>query len=98
MVARATSEAIQLSVTRGDDELQMNEKQQFQTIFRFLENLNGEVGGRMMSALEPEFDVRLKKLAAGKLDEKNRDLVLEELAKDPAAISRLARYLSSEED
>ncbi len=52
----------------------MNEKQQFQTIFRFLEGLNGEVGGRMVSAVDPEFDVRLKKLATGKLDEKNRDL------------------------
>lgn len=75
----------------------MNEKQQFQAIFRFLENLNGEVGGRMVSAVDPEFDVRLKKLAAGKLDEKNRDLILEELAKDPAAVSRLAQYLSGEE-
>jgi hypothetical protein len=76
----------------------MNEKQQFQTIFRFLENLHGEVGGRMASALDPEFDARLKKLAAGKLDEKNRDLILDELAKDPTAVSRLAEYLSAEKD
>jgi hypothetical protein len=76
----------------------MNEKQQFQTIFRFLENLNGEVGGRMASAVDPEFDARLKKLAAGKLDEKNRELVLDELAKDPGAVSRLAYYLIDEED
>jgi hypothetical protein len=76
----------------------MNEKQQFQTIFRFLENLNGEVGGRMVSAVEPELDVRLKKLAAGKLDEKNRDLILDELAKDPGALSRLAQYLSAGEN
>ena len=76
----------------------MNEKQQFQTIFRFLENLNGEVGGRMISAVDPEFDVRLKKLAAGKLDEKNRDLVLDELAKDPGALSRLAQFLSDGEN
>ena len=76
----------------------MNEKQQFQTIFRFLENLNGEVGGRMISAVDPEFDVRLKKLAAGKLDEKNRDLILDELAKDPGALSRLAQYLSGGEN
>jgi hypothetical protein len=76
----------------------MNEKQQFQTIFRFLENLNGEVGGRMVSAVDPEFDVRLKKLAAGKLDEKNRELILDELAKDPRALSRLAQYLSGGEN
>jgi hypothetical protein len=76
----------------------MNEKQQFQTIFRFLENLNGEVGGRMVSAVDTEFDVRLKKLAAGKLDEKNRDLVLDELAKDPGALSRLVQYLSDGEN
>jgi hypothetical protein len=76
----------------------MNEKQQFQTIFRFLENLNGEVGGRMVSALDPEFDVRLKKLATGKLDEKNRDLILDELAKDPRALTRLAQYLSDDEN
>jgi hypothetical protein len=76
----------------------MNQKQQFKTIFRFLENLDGEVGGRMASAVNPEFDVSLKKLASGKLDEKNRDLILEELAKDPAAVSRLAHYLSAEED
>jgi hypothetical protein len=76
----------------------MNEKQQFQTIFRFLENLNGEVGGRMVSAVEPEFDARLKKLAAGKLDGENRDVILDELAKDPGAVSRLAQYLLGEED
>jgi hypothetical protein len=76
----------------------MNEKQQFQTIFRFLESLDGEVGGRMVSAVDPEFDVRLKKLATGKLDEKNRDLILDELAKDPGAVSRLAQYLSDEAD
>ena len=76
----------------------MNEKQQFQTIFRFLESLNGEVGGRMVSAVDPEFDVRLKKLAAGKLDEENRAVILDELAKDPGAVRRLAQYLLSEED
>jgi hypothetical protein len=76
----------------------MNEKQQFQTIFRFLANVNGEVGGRMVSAIDPEFDIRLKKLAAGKLDEKSRDHILDELAKDPAAVSRLAQYLSGQED
>jgi hypothetical protein len=75
----------------------MNEKQQFQTIFRFLENLKGEVGGRMVSAVDAEFDVRLKKLAAGKLDEENRAVILDELAKDPGAVSRLAQYLLSEE-
>ena len=93
-----TSEAIPLSLTRGDEQLEMNEKQQFQTIFRFLENLNGEVGGRMVSAVDLEFDARLKKLAAGKLDEKNRDLILEELAKDQGALSRLAQYLSADEN
>jgi len=76
----------------------MNEKQQFQTIFRFLENLKGEVGGRMVSAVDPEFDVRLKKLATGKLDEEHRALILDELAKDPGAVSRLAQYLLSGED
>jgi hypothetical protein len=76
----------------------MTENQQFQTIFRFLENLQGEVGGRMVSALDPEFDVRLKKLAAGKLDEENRAVILDELAKDPGAVSRLAQYLLSEEE
>ncbi len=76
----------------------MNKKQQFQTIFRFLENLKGEVGGRMVSAVDPEFDVRLKKLAAGKLDEENRAVILDELAKDPGAVSRLAQHLLSEED
>jgi hypothetical protein len=75
----------------------MNEKQQFQTIFRFLENLNGEVGGRMVSAVDAEFDVRLRKLAAGKLDEETRGVILDELAKDPGAVSRLAQYLLGEE-
>jgi hypothetical protein len=75
----------------------MNEKQQFQTIFRFLENLNGEVGGRMASAVDAEFDVRLRKLAAGKLDEETRGVILDELAKDPGAVSRLAQYLLGEE-
>ena len=76
----------------------MTEHQQFQTIFRFLENLKEEVGGRMVSAVDPEFDVRLKKLAAGKLDEENRAVILDELAKDPGAVSRLAQYLLSEEE
>jgi hypothetical protein len=76
----------------------MNEKQQFQTIFRFLENLKGEVGGRMVSAVDPEFDVRLKELATGKVDEEHRALILDELAKDPGAVSRLAQYLLNEED
>jgi hypothetical protein len=76
----------------------MTENQQFQTIFRFLENLKGEVGGRMVSAVDLEFDLRLKKLAAGKLDEENRAVILDELAKDPGAVSRLAQYLLSEEE
>jgi hypothetical protein len=76
----------------------MNENQQFQTIFRFLEDLKGEVGGRMLSAVDPEFDVRLKQFAAGQLDEENRAVILEELAKDPGAVSRLAQYLLSEEE
>ena len=76
----------------------MNEKQQFQTIFRFLENLKGEVGGRMVSAVDAEFDARLKKLAAGKLGEENRAVILDELAKDAGAVSRLAQYLLSGED
>jgi hypothetical protein len=95
-IAVAISETIPWSPTRGEAELQMNEKQQFQTILRFLESRNEEVGGRMVSAVDPEFDVRLKRLAAGKLDEKSRDLILEELAKDPGAVSRLAQYLSGE--
>jgi hypothetical protein len=76
----------------------MNENQQFQTIFRFLEDLKGEVGGRMLSAVDPEFDVRLKQFAAGQLDEENRAVILEELARDPGAVSRLAQYLLSEEE
>jgi hypothetical protein len=76
----------------------MNEKQQFKTIFRFLDNLNGEVSGRMVSAVDPELDTRLKRLASGRLDAKSRDLLLEELAKDPAAVSRLAQFLSDGEN
>jgi hypothetical protein len=73
----------------------MNEKQQFQTILRFLDNLNGEVSGRMAGALDPELEARLKTLATGGLDAKSRDLLLEKLAEDPAAVSRLAQFLSS---
>jgi hypothetical protein len=76
----------------------MNEKQQFKTIFQFLDNLNWEVSGRMVSAVDPELDTRLKKLAAGRLDAKSRDLLLEDLAKDPAAVRRLAQFLSDGQD
>jgi hypothetical protein len=76
----------------------MNEKQQFQTILRFLDNLNGEVRGRMAGTLDPELEVRLKSLATGGLDAKSRDLLLEELAQDPVAVSRLAQFLSGNRD
>jgi hypothetical protein len=74
----------------------MNENQQFQTIFRFLDNLNGEVSGRMAGRLDPELEARLRSLATGGLDPKSRDLLLEELAGDPVAVSRLAQFLSGD--
>jgi hypothetical protein len=76
----------------------MNEKLQFQTILRFLDNLNGEVRGRMAATLDPELEVRLKSLATGGLDANSRDLLLEELAQDPVAVSRLAQFLSGNRD
>jgi hypothetical protein len=87
----------------GDDLMpfpvdEMNEDQDFRTVLRFLESLQVEVGGRMATIIDPELDHRLRALAQGQLNDMLQDRLLSEIAKNPAAVSRLAEYLTEQGD
>jgi hypothetical protein len=71
----------------------MDEEDQFRAVFGFLEHFESEVSGRSAELLDPEIEAKIRELAAGTLDEKERDQVLEEVARNRTGLDLLARCL-----
>ena len=73
----------------------MTEEQQFRVVLGFLGRMGGEVSGRI--APDPNLDDRLRLLADGSLArrQQEQDQLLTEIAKDSAAMNRLAEYLKN---
>ena len=71
----------------------MEEEDQFRAVFGFLERFESEVGGRSVEMLDPDIEAKIRELAAGTLDEKERDQVLAEVARSRSGLELLARCL-----
>jgi hypothetical protein len=71
----------------------MDEEDQFRAVFGFLDRFNEEVGGRSAELLDPDMAAKIRELAAGTLDEKQREQVLEEVSRNRACLELLANCL-----
>jgi hypothetical protein len=71
----------------------MDEENQFRTLIRFLERLEGDVSGRSAGFLDAEMEAKIRDLAAGTLDENERDQVLTALSSNRAGLELLASCL-----
>ena len=68
----------------------MDEEDQFRTVFGFLERFETEVSGRSAESLDVEMETKIRGLAAGTLDEGERERVLEEISRNRAGLELLA--------
>ena len=73
----------------------MDEEDQFRVLFGFLERFQADVGGRSVEPLDAEMEAKIRGLAAGTLDNKDREQVLEELSRNRAGLELLASCLRS---
>jgi hypothetical protein len=71
----------------------MDEEDQFRAVLGFLDRFQGEVSGRSVESLDPDMVAKIRELAAGTLDEKQREQVLEEVARNRAGLELLATCL-----
>jgi hypothetical protein len=73
----------------------MEEEDQFRALIGFLERFESDVSGRSAESLDAEMEAKIRGLAAGTLDEKERELVLEALSRNRAGLELLASCLRS---
>ena len=71
----------------------MDEEDQFRAMLGFLHRFEEEVGGRSAESLDPDIAAKIRELAAGTLDDKQREQVLEEVARNRAGLELLATCL-----
>jgi hypothetical protein len=71
----------------------MDEPDQFRVVFGFLERLETEVSGRSAELLGAEMEAKIRDLAAGTLDDNEREQVLEEISRNRAGLELLASCL-----
>ena len=71
----------------------MDEEDQFRAVLGFLDRFEGEVSGRSAESLDPDTVTKIRELAAGTLDEKQREQVLEEVSRNRAGLELLATCL-----
>jgi hypothetical protein len=71
----------------------MDEEDQFRAVLGFLDRFEGEVSGRSAESLDPDMVAKIRELAAGTLDERQREQVLEEVARNRAGLELLATCL-----
>ena len=71
---------------------QITEREQFRLMLLFSESVLTEVFGRG-DAVPRDLDDRLRALAEGRLNPRERSRLVEELAKYPELVHRLAEYL-----
>ena len=71
----------------------MDEEDQFRAVLGCLDRFEEEVGGRSAELLDPDMAAKIRDLAAGTLDEKQREQVLEEVSRNRAGLELLATCL-----
>jgi hypothetical protein len=71
----------------------MDEEDQFRVMLGFLERFEEEVSGRSAESLDPEMAAKIRELASGTLDDKQREQVLEKVARNRAGLELLATCL-----
>jgi DNA-binding FrmR family transcriptional regulator len=71
----------------------MEEEDQFRAVLGFLESFETEVSGRSAEILEPHMKAKIRELAAGILNDHEREHVLEKVARNRAGLDLLARCL-----
>ena len=71
----------------------MDEEDQFRAMFGFLERFETEVSGRSAESLDTEMEAKIRDLAAGTLDGKELEQVLEEVSRNRTGLELLASCL-----
>jgi hypothetical protein len=71
----------------------MEEEDQFRALFGFLERFESDVSGRSAQSLDSEMEAKIRGLAAGTLDDNQREQVLEELSRNRVGLELLASCL-----
>ena len=71
----------------------MDEEDQFGALFGFLERLEGDVSGRSAESLDAEMEAKIRGLAAGTLDDNEREDVLQAVSSNRAGLELLAACL-----
>jgi hypothetical protein len=71
----------------------MDEEDQFRAVFGFLQRFETEVSGRSAESLDTEMEAKIRDLAAGTLDDKELEQVLEEVSRNRTGLELLASYL-----
>jgi hypothetical protein len=72
------------------------DREQFRALLRFSDNAAPEVFGRMAEQVPDETDDRLRALACGELNSRERNYLLEEIVDNPGLLSRLAEHLQDD--
>jgi hypothetical protein len=71
----------------------MDEEDQFRALFGFLERFESDVSGRSAESLDAEMEAKIRGLAAGTLDDNEREEVLQALSSNRAGLALLASCL-----
>ena len=71
----------------------MDEEDQFRALFGFLERFESDVSGRSAESLDAEMEAKIRGLAAGTLDDNEREEVLQALSSNRAGLELLASCL-----
>ena len=71
----------------------MDEDDEFRAMFGFLQRLETEVSGRSLESLDTEMEAKIRDLAAGTLDDKELEQVLEEVSRNRTGLELLASCL-----
>ena len=68
----------------------MDEEDQFRAVFGFLDRFEADVSGRSAESLDAEMEAKIRGLAAGTLDDNEREQVLGEVSRNRAGLEFLA--------
>ena len=71
----------------------MDEEDQFRALFGLLERFESDVSGRSAESLDAGMEAKIRGLAAGTLDENDREEVLQALSSNRAGLELLASCL-----
>jgi hypothetical protein len=71
----------------------MDEEDEFRALFGLMERFESDVSGRSADSLDAEMEAKIRGLAAGTLDDSQRDEVLQALSRNRAGLELLASCL-----